>query len=566
MANPLRGIANGLRRAIKSNFGGGWPFGGTYPELEAGRYGRRLGNWLPSRANVNTLIGASGRTVVARSRYLARNNGYAAGAVDCFASTLIGTGITPGWKLGDDIANSEDVRDTLQEAWRIFVEECDYEGITDFYGLQRRIAREVFLGGECFVRKRPRPIGSGLHVPLQLELMPSEQLPIERNLWLQNGNRVRQGIEYTDGGMGPRVAYHFWKVQPGDITQSQNFGQIVIIPADEILHIHDPIESGQIRGLPKLTPSIVALWMLDAYDDAELERKKTAALFSIFIEREDPGPSFFDKLIEQQTEMRGLAGGSGITPPVDLQPGVAHQLLPGEKVQVAAPAEVGNTYEVFQYRTLTKFCASIGLPYMSTTGDTVRANYGSQRAAQLDSRRRMEALQFSMIVHQLCRPVAQWFMETAMVVGALKLPGFARNPLPFRNIDWTPPPWDWIDPLKDRMAEVIAINAGLKPRSRSVQAEGFDPVWNDKTIAEDAERAKEFGLQFVGSVGQKQMLEAQPALSDDPNAKPDPNDVTSIDEDRWLIKAATEMIAKSLQAPAGLPKKGAARQQRPLAS
>ena len=511
------------RPIIRSNFNGsgpGWPWG-NYPELEAGRMGRRLGNWMPSRANVNTLIGASGRTVVARSRYLARNNGYAAGAVDCFAANLVGTGITPGWKLKE---GQQELRDQIQDAWTAFVEECDYEAITDFYGLQRRIAREVFLGGECFVRKRPRPPSSGLQIPLQLELMPAEQLPTERNLWLENGNRVRQGIEYADGGLGPRVAYHFWKVHPGDITQSQNFGQIVVIPADEILHIHDPVECGQIRGLPKLTPSIVALWMLDAYDDAELERKKTAALFSIFIERQDPGPTMFNKLIEGQAQMQGAAGGSGVTAPIDLQPGVVHQLLDGEKANVAQPAEVGETYEVFQYRTLTKFCASVGLPYAGVTGDTVRANYGSQRAALLDTRRRMEALQFSMVVHQLCRTVAQWFLEAAVLNATLALPNFVRNPVPYRRIEWTAPPWDWIDPLKDRMAEVIAINAGLKPRSRSVQAEGYDPVWNDKTIAEDAKRASDLGLNFVGSVGQKQMLSEPPALSDDPNAKPGPDD------------------------------------------
>jgi hypothetical protein len=43
-----------IRRAIRS----------VFPELEAGRMARRLAGWMPSRAHVNTLIGASGKTVL----------------------------------------------------------------------------------------------------------------------------------------------------------------------------------------------------------------------------------------------------------------------------------------------------------------------------------------------------------------------------------------------------------------------------------------------------------------------------------------------------------------------
>lgn len=495
MRNPLRQIGATFRRGIRAIF----------PELEAGRMARRLANWVPSRAHVNTLIGASGKTVVARARYLVRNNGYAAGAVDCFASTLVGVGITPSWKLDDS-----DTKTKLQAAWLAWTDECDAEGVTDFYGLQRRVARELFIAGECFVRFRPRRMSDGLSVPLQLELLPSEQLPIERNLWLENGNRVRQGIEFDP--IGRRVAYHFWKVHPGDVTQSQNFGKITVVPASEVMHVHDPIESGQIRGLPRITPAIVPLWMLDAYDDAELERKKTAALFSVFIKRQDPTPTFLDKLAETAAQQDG----SG-TATIDLQPGVAHQLLPGEDVTVSQPADVGPGYEAFQYRSLTKYCASIGLPYSNVTGDTVRANYGSQRASLLDTRRRIEPLQHGVIVFQLCRAVALRFLDVAVLAGTIKLKNYARDPDQYRKIDWVPPPWEWIDPLKDVQAEVIAVNARFKPRSRVVQSQGYDPVENDNQIADDQQRAKDLDIEPLGTDGPVKEISAPP---DQPEAAP----------------------------------------------
>ncbi len=497
MAWPLGAITNGFRRGMRA----------VFPELEAGRMGRRLARWVPSRAHVNTLIGASGKTVVARARYLTRNNGYAAGAVECFAANLIGTGIMPSWKIDDATAKAN-----VQAAWLAWTDECDAEGVTDFYGLQRRIARELFIAGECFVRFRPRRMSDGLSVPLQLELLPSEQLPSERNLSLDNGNRVRQGIEFDK--IGRRVSYHFWKVHPGDVTQSQNFGEITVVPASEVLHIHDPIESGQIRGLPRLTPAIVALWMLDAYDDAELERKKTAALFSIFIKRQDPGPTFLDKQIEETAQAT-----DGV-PTIDLQPGVAHQLLPGEDVTIASPADVGPGYETFQYRTLTKFCASIGLPYAGITSDTVRANYGSQRAALLETRRRIEPLQHGVIVYQLCRAVAARWLDVAVLAGTLKLKGYARDASTYQQIDWVTPPWDWVDPLKDIQAEVIAVNARFKPRSRVVQSYGWDPIENDNQIAADQKREKELDIVPVGTQGPIKELAEPPSQPEQAPATP----------------------------------------------
>jgi capsid protein len=189
---------------------------------------------------------------------------------------------------------------------------------------------------------------------------------------------------------------------------------------------------------------------------------------------------------------------------------------------VAGPADVGPNYEAFQYRTLSRFCAAIGLPYSAVTGDMVRANYGNQRAAMLESRRRLEALQFGVIAFQLCRPVARRWLDAAVLSGALDLPKYTTDPKPFQNVNWIPPRWDWIDPLKDREAEVIAVNSGFKARSQVIEAEGYDAAEVDQRIAEDKEREKELGLIFIGSVSAKAQVAETPAP--DPNAAPNPND------------------------------------------
>ena len=43
------------------------------------------------------------------------------------------------------------------------------------------------------------------------------------------------------------------------------------------------------RGVPLITPALVRMFLLDQYDDAELERKRIAAMFAGFITTADAG-------------------------------------------------------------------------------------------------------------------------------------------------------------------------------------------------------------------------------------------------------------------------------------
>ena len=96
-------------------------------------------------------------------------------ACEAFAANLVGDGIKPSSLIGD--AN---LRDQVQKLWLAWTDEADADGLTDFYGLQAMIAREMFVAGECFVRLRPRRAEDGLLVPLQLQLLQSEMLPFEK--------------------------------------------------------------------------------------------------------------------------------------------------------------------------------------------------------------------------------------------------------------------------------------------------------------------------------------------------------------------------------------------------
>ena len=474
---------------------------GVRARLEGAMSRRRLRGWQPPLENINSLVASGGPRLLARSREMVVTNGYAANACESYAANLVGDGIKPS-----SLIEEPELRDTVQRLWLAWTDQADADGLTDFYGLQAMIAREMFVAGECFVRIRPRRAEDGLLVPMQLQLLQSEMLPFEKTETAPNGNRIRCGIEFNR--IGRRVAYHFRRRHPGDSTDRGGPVMVAVIPettrvpAEDVLHIYRPIDAGQIRGLPHVAPAMVRLFLLDQYDDAELDRKKTAAMFAGFITKNAPEEALMGE-VEDTGEGIGIAS---------LEPGTLQVLLPGEDIKFSSPADVGGGYEAFQYRTLLAISASLGLPYHLVTGDVRQANYSSLRAELVEFRRRIGQLQHGVMAHQFCRPIWQRWLETAALSGALDLPDMAKA----KPVHWIPPRWDWVDPLKDIQAQLLGIEAGLMSRRKAVEATGYDIEEIDRGNAADAERAAALGLHYSTSPGETQGARATPVKPADP--------------------------------------------------
>jgi len=456
------GVMTGLRRRIGAMIGG----------FDAGAYGRRLMKFRPSRAHVNTLIGQAGPTITARARWLVRNNGYALNALESWTGNAVGDGVKPTSKVTDETKKA-----AIQALWEEWQAEADSEGLTDFYGLQRRAARELFLTGEVFFRFRPRRPEDGLSVPLQLQMLPSEMLPINMTKELPGGGMIRQGIEFDL--LGRRAAYYFYRRHPGDSTDPRMAGEIVRVNANEVLHIIDPVEAGQVRGVSRFAPAIVKMFFLDQYDDAELDRKKVSAMFAMFVTSPQP-----DAPLASPDE------------PLAVEPGQIVRLDPGEDITTADAADSGATYEPFQYRTLLQISAALGVPYSYVSNDLAKANFANSRLSIIEFRRRVIAWQHRVLIHQLCKPVWARWMDTAVMAGALDLPRYDATRRTWLKCEWLPPKWEWVDPLKDITAEIAEIEAGLKSRSMGMKQRGYDADQVDEEIAAERRREAQLGLDF----------------------------------------------------------------------
>ena len=457
-------------------------------DFDGGRARRRLSSWQPTRATVNTILTSSGDLLRARARDALRNNAHATAACDSMCANLIGTGIKPSSLLTDQ----PDLREQMMQLWADWTDQCDADGIADFYGMQTVVARALFEAGECFIRFRPRRPEDGLLVPLQLQLLESDMCPYGKNETAPNGNFIMNGIELDF--LGARAAYWFYPTHPGDaaIETGVTGLETVRVPASEVLHIFKCTRPGQMRGVPMITPALIRMFLLDQYDDAELERKRIAAMFAAFITTATPEDVVPIDGIDTSAPQDNIAL-SG------LEPGTMQTLLPGEDIKFAEPADVGGSYEAYQYRQQLALYAALGIPYSLATSDLRRANYSSLRGSIVEYRRKLEQMQHNIFVFQMCMPIWRRWLDTAVLAQALPIDTalYMAAPILYQRAKFIPQRNDWVDPLKDRQAEKLAVDAGFKSRSDVIEAEGYDPEENDKRIAADNERADALGLDFA---------------------------------------------------------------------
>lgn len=457
-------------------------FGGT-PIYDGAGSGRRTLAWAVSNPGAVAALAFTQDALRAKSRDLARRNAWAAAGIEAFVANAIGTGIKPQSLVADP-----KLREAIQSLWRDWCEEADAAGLTDFYGLQALACRAMLEGGEAIVRLRWRRPEDGLPVALQVQVLEAEHLPLSLNRELTEGNVIRAGIEFDR--LGRRVAYHLHRAHPNDGALAPMSGtgglDTVRVPAEEVIHLFRIQRPGQIRGEPWLARALVKLHELDQYDDAELVRKKTAAMFAGFITRVSP---------EDNLMGEGLADPNGVAL-AGLEPGTLQILEPGEDIKFSAPADVGSSYAEFMRQQFRAVAAAMGITYEMLTGDLTQVNYSSIRAGLLEFRRRCEMIQHSCLVHQLCRPIWRAWMDQAALEGALPLPGYSRRKREYQSAKWIPQGWQWVDPQKEFNALKLAIRAGLMSRSEAISAYGYDAEDVDREIAADNARADSYGLVF----------------------------------------------------------------------
>lgn len=418
---------------------------------EAARSVRRQANWGTSGKSANAETWMALPKLRERSRDLVRNTPYAANAITTLATDIIGTGITP---LLDGDANA-----AARDAWKRFSDTCDFEGHTDFYGLQNLAVRTMKESGEALILKR---IVRDYDSPLRLHVLEPDYLDDRKDRQLEGGGYIIQGIEFDKSHQ--RVAYWLYDRHPGDMSRTATSSRVL---ARDVIHLYDKLRPGQARGVPIMAPVMLKMKDFDDFETAELVAKQVQACFSVFIQTND-GPENFTTIKNDGTDRLQ-----------EVRPGQVTYLKPGEDAKSLAPpvSPGADGYSIRQQRALS---VGTGIPYELFTGDLSQVNYSSIKAGLNQYRAKTDQQRYHVVIPILCRKAYGWHATVNQVAG----------PIP----EWQPPAYPAVDAEKEFAATIMAVRAGLMSMQKAVSEQGynFDEVMRE--IAEAQARYDELGI------------------------------------------------------------------------
>jgi lambda family phage portal protein len=416
--------------------------------------GRRLKNWNASATDADAEIAAGGQRLRDRARDLVRNNAHAAKAVSVLADNLVGDGIIPRANTGDPQKDKE-----INRLFDIFARNCDPSRRATFYTKQYQAVRGMVEGGEMLGRKlvyRPKIVDpDNPVVGLQIQLLEPD--------FLDTTKTSAKGKQSVIGGIvfdqkGARTGYWLRGKHPGSSNTTGASSESTLVKADEIVHLYES-QRDSVRGASWLAPAIVTMRDADEYDQAEIVRKKIEACVVAIVTpgEDDPNDTGITAKVTD-------ANGNILE---RFEPGVIAYSRGGKQINFNNPS-VSAGYEPFNRTMLRKIAAGLRIPYEFLTGDLSTVNFSSARVGIIEFRRFIRAVQNHFIIPQFCQPIWDWFIEVAQLQGLIE----DGVTIP---VKWVPPKFEFINPIDDVKADILAIRAGLKSWKDVVSSYGYDP-------------------------------------------------------------------------------------------
>lgn len=381
--------------------------------------------------SANTGIGTDLSMLRDRTRAMVRNSGHGAAIVDVTVRHAVGAGIVPSWNTGSDRADGQ-----VSALWEQWVRNSDAEGELDYYGQQSLLTRSMVEGGESLMRFVDLSMSEGGRVPLRLQMLEGDHLDGSRDGTV-DGKRARLGVALGD--YNRRLGYWLYPQHPGEAIFST--AQSLFVSRADVVHLYRPLRIGQVRGVPWMAPVLMSAKDLADLLQFTIVKTQVEASWAGFITNLEGQKSPLDETVEN---------GQRKTMP---EPGTLLELKQGQDIkfpQLSSSSQFGE----IALNVLQTMAVGAGLTYDQVTGDLRQANYSSLRAGKIEHRRFIEQVQWHCIIPRICDPVADRFIERAILSGALRAraDGYGR--------DWIPPANEPIDPKKDLEADIAAVRAG----------------------------------------------------------------------------------------------------------
>lgn len=432
--------------------------------------------WLTDGGSANADINDDLPTLRARSRDLIANDGRAQGVMKTLVTSVVGAGINPLPSLDHEALGISEgrAREIEKEMKMIFLawnKDADASRRLNFFGLQRQAYRSKKTNGEYIylpqmVRRPGRRFQFCLH-GIESDRLSTPGAKIK--------GKVYAGVRV--GRFNEPIGYYIQSSHPGEDTiDFRTRLTHKFIRAEDskgrkrVLHGFDVERSGQTHGKPSFSAVLDEFHDLDEYREAERYAMRLGACIGLIInDLEGDGSGELTTVDGKQIE--------------GMEPGMIWR---GSNLEISQvnPMRPGSNFQPFIRDIDQTIGVSQGIGYELASKYFGDANYSTLRAAYIEARRYYRVEQED-LVHFLCQPSWEWLMEEAFLSGALDLPNFHELKHFWLAVDWTPQPFDWVDPDKEISAAIKGIRNGLTTRQKEMKGSGEWSVMATQLGAEE---------------------------------------------------------------------------------
>ena len=411
---------------IKSIWGGG-----AYEAAQPSRH-RATNAFHQSRpVDEDKAIGSHGRSALRlEARNLYRNDPLARAIVTRFANNVIGAnGITPQARTNDFKWNEK--AESYFDNWSKY---CDSREILTLKEISKILVISQFLDGESFVLLTD----DGKLQPIEAERVATPTNAFEPSAIIRDGVRLDKS--------GKILGYYICNRDEGGYINNEDWSYV---EKKNVIHLTRSTRFDQIRGIPELAPVINSIRDYSELSKATLQKAKLDAFRAFALKREKGskgGPSNL-----------GARNGSpnvdlATTPPIEkIGMSQVYHLGTDESIDPLESKTPNSQYDSFSVLTMRLIGAAIGMPYELLLLDFTKGNYGASRAALQQTYTTFENWQ-RWLIEQFLQKVWNWRIGNAIQNKELISAPIVDGVSTWFYTDWTTPSRDWIDPLKESLA------------------------------------------------------------------------------------------------------------------
>jgi lambda family phage portal protein len=470
----------------------------------ASKHTGSMKKWNPVSIN-GQLQDMERQTIVDRSSDLIMNDPNAAGVVESFANTIVGTGLNPHPNfdpamvgMTDDQGN--EFKDKCRDVVKVWSPFADAGGRMSFGGAQFLAQRQMVQHGEfLFLVVMDSKPGRPYYLCVQ-SINPNRlKTPID----LSKQTNLHDGVEV--GPRGDARAYWIKKSSGSSIMRisdsSENF---IRIPARKghrvkVLHGFHVNDSEQFRGIPLFGPGMKFFRDLSDYLDAELVANVITAAFALFIETGQVNPITQAERVATITETGYKSDGSEYDQRYEeIDPGTVMYGNAGEKPYMISADRPGRTFDVFIKRILMSISNSTGVPYPVLFHDFEGMNYASYRSAMLEAWRVFKARR-KWLGESFCQPLYRMLIEESWLRNELSAENFYRDMYRLTSAEWIGPPKGQIEPIKEVQADALAVGNNFKTLEEVLLENGRELHTTLKQVEKEKDLQEEMGILPQGA-------------------------------------------------------------------